>query len=77
MTSNTTRVSVPINVLVELMTRESKLNMLEAGGVDNWDGYSDSMYDPERGTDWDHGVMSHYFREIVTSSPDVYPVVQG
>lgn len=36
--------------LAELLREEWKLNALDAGGVDNWDGYDYSLYSDEEDT---------------------------
>lgn len=40
-------VVIPVEDLKELQSRDRVLQALEAGGVDNWDGYSDSINNPE------------------------------
>lgn len=63
-------VTIPVGVLVELMTRESELNMLEAGGVEDWDWYDESFILPD-GRDWVREEMVEYFTNLILS--DDYP----
>lgn len=57
-------IEVPLAIMVELMTRESKLNMLEAGGVNSWDWYDAAM------GDWSHDYWAHYFEQNLLSFKD-------
>ena len=38
-------IAVPASEMIELITCQMKLMALEAGGVDNWTWYGDSLYD--------------------------------
>ena len=37
-------ITIPVKDLISLLKKEVKLDLLECGGVDNWQGYSDSLY---------------------------------
>jgi hypothetical protein len=41
-------IAVPASEMIELITCQMKLMALEAGGVDNWSWYGDSLYEALR-----------------------------
>jgi len=54
-------VTISKDEYVRLLLRETELDMLEGGGVDNWDWYSDSLYPEEGDTfdDYEKQIMNH------------------
>lgn len=38
-------IAVPAGEMIELIAAQMRLNALEAGGVDNWSWYGDSLYE--------------------------------
>ena len=53
--SEKVNVVLPIEEYIQLQTDSIKLNMLEVGGVDNWNGYGDSLY-PEDESSFDDKI---------------------
>lgn len=52
---------ISVERLAELLRAEYKLDLLEAGGVDNWDAYDDSLnceYDDETESYFDYKKKS-------------------
>lgn len=37
-------IEIPVSEYIALLKAEAKIDMLEVGGVDNWDGYSESLF---------------------------------
>lgn len=50
-------VTISKNTYYELKVAQAKLSLLEAGGVDNWQGYCDSLNN-------DYGEMDYTYEEI-------------